>query len=382
MTFSTVALVACDSYDETVVKKAVERGVDLIGGITRFVNHGERILLKPNVLVGDNPSRCVTTHPSVFKAVARLHQQAGAKVSYGDSPSFGPVKANLRRAGLVTTAEELGLELADFEHGRPVSGTSPQLIHKIVLANGALDADSIINLPKFKTHGLMRFTGAVKNLFGCVPGTRKAQYHVKLSNPWDFATMLADLYGCLRPRFSLMDAVVAMEGNGPRSGHPRSMGLLILSTDPVAMDATACRLINLDPHIVPTCLAAVKAGLGKMETNEINLVGDPPDLFMVHDFEVDRTTPPHNSRGRIRTFLNRQMSEQPVINPGLCNRCGTCVKVCPVEPKAVNWQDHDHLKTPSYDYGRCIRCYCCQETCPQGAISVAGTVLSRLVVRS
>jgi uncharacterized protein (DUF362 family)/ferredoxin len=376
---STVALVACASYDEGEVEKAVARGAELIGGIRQLVSPGENILLKPNILVGDRPDRCVTTHPSIFKAIARLLQQAGARVTYGDSPSFGAVAGNLRRAGLTTVADELGLELADFDHGRMVTSANPQLIRQLTLANGALDADGIVNLPKFKTHGLMRFTGAVKNLFGCVPGRRKAQYHVKLADPWDFASMLVDIYGCLRPRFSLLDGVVAMEGNGPRSGHPRTMGLLIFSADPVALDATACRLIGLDPLNVPTCVVAEKAGLGNLKESGIRLVGDRPELFKDPSFKADPTAPPHNTRGRVRSLLNRQLNERPVINPSLCNQCGTCVKLCPVEPKAVDWQDGNRSRPPVHDYGRCIRCYCCQETCPQGAISVANTILSRLV---
>jgi ferredoxin len=278
---------------------------------------------------------------------------------------------------LKKVGDELGLELADFNHGRPVSCANPQLMRRLTLANGALDADGIINLPKFKTHGLMRFTGAVKNLFGCVPGTRKTQYHVKLANAWDFASMLVDIYGHLRPRLSLMDGVIAMEGNGPRNGRPRAMGLLLISTDPVALDATACRLIGLDPANVPTCVQGNTAGLGSMETGQIQLLGDDTGLFMAPEFEADRTAPPRKSRGRIKAFLNRQMSERPVIDPARCNLCGTCVKICPLEPKAVDWPNGDRSRNPFYDYGRCIRCFCCQETCPQGAILVENTLLGR-----
>ncbi|MDD5082868.1 MAG: DUF362 domain-containing protein [Dehalococcoidales bacterium] len=375
MPSSKVALVACPSYDEALVGQAIERGLELIGGLDRFVSSGERILLKPNVLIGDKPESCITTHPVILQSIARIVQKAGARVTYGDSPSFGPVAFNLRRSGLKIVGDRLGIEMADFDHGRMVSGTNPQLIHKLFLANGALDADGIINLPKLKTHGLMRFTGAIKNLFGCVPGTRKSQYHVKLNDPWAFASMLVDIYACLSPRFSLMDGIMAMEGNGPRNGRPYPMGLLIFSTDPVALDATACRLIDLDPLNVPTCAAAEKAGLGKLNTTDIELVGDCPDLFKRLDFKVDRTAPPVHKKGSLQAFLNQQLSERPIIAASKCNRCGICTTTCPVEPKAVDWKNGDKSRPPVFDYKRCIRCFCCQENCPQGAITIENTFL-------
>ena len=211
MTQSAVVVVRCDTYADECVLAAVEAAVEKIGGISRFARPGERIVLKPNVLVGTNPQKCVSTHPSVFSAVGRLLQHGGADVVYGDSPSFGNTEGHLKRAGLSRAADRLGISLADFTKGTNVSHGDALLIKSFVVANGVLESDGVVSLPKLKTHPLTRITGAIKNQFGCIPGLLKSQYHVKLPDPYDFATMLVDLNTLIRPRLYVMDAVMAME---------------------------------------------------------------------------------------------------------------------------------------------------------------------------
>jgi uncharacterized protein (DUF362 family) len=178
MNKSKVALVRCDTYDEAEVSKAVATGVDLLGGVTEFVKRGEKIVMKPNVLIGSHPDKCVCTHPSVFKAAGRLLQEAGASVYYGDSPVFGRCKTNLKRSHLKQAGDELGIQIADFDKGREVSHKDALLIKSFVIANGVLDSDGLVNLSKLKTHALTRLTGAIKNQFGCIPGLHKSRYHV------------------------------------------------------------------------------------------------------------------------------------------------------------------------------------------------------------
>ena len=302
MNRSKVALVRCDTYDPDAVYQAVRKGLDLIGGTSSLVKSGERIVMKPNVLYGTNPEKGVSTHPSVFRAVGMLLQESGARVSYGDSPSFAGAEGHMRRAGLKQVADEMGIELADFDKGRTVSHKDALLIKSFVVANGVLDSDGLVNLPKLKTHPLVRFTGAVKNQFGCVPGLLKSQYHVKLADPYDFAAMLVDLNTLARPRFCVMDGIVAMEGNGPRSGKLRKLNVLLFSRDPVALDATACRIINLDPEVVPTSKLGEKAGLGIYHSENIELVGDGIESFVCRDFDVIRTPPDHCSRSRVKSL--------------------------------------------------------------------------------
>jgi uncharacterized protein (DUF362 family)/Pyruvate/2-oxoacid:ferredoxin oxidoreductase delta subunit len=375
---SKVALVKCSSYDRNEVLAAVRTGLDLLGGISAFVRPGDKIVLKPNVLIGTSPDNGVTTHTTVFRAAAVLLKEAGAVVSYGDSPAFGKCKGNLRRAGLKRVGDELGLRLADFDSGKPVSHKDALLVKKFVITNGVLEADGLVSLPRLKTHGLTLFTGAVKNQLGCIPGLLKSQYHVKLPDPYDFATMLVDLNTLIKPRLYILDGITAMEGNGPRSGKPKQLNVLLFSSDPIALDATACRIINLNPAVVPTSQPGEAAKLGTYHAENIELVGGDIDTFFDPSFNVNRTPPSHSSGGRFSTFIKNRITQRPVIDKSRCDLCGVCVKMCPVRPKAVDWYEGDKSQPPRHNYDRCIRCYCCQETCPAGAILIESPLLGRL----
>ncbi|MDY6917701.1 MAG: DUF362 domain-containing protein [Chloroflexota bacterium] len=382
MNRSKVALVRCETYEDEDVLRAVRTGIDLLGGSGAFAQPGERIVLKPNVLVGVDPTKCVTTHPSVLRAVATLLKEAGANVSYGDSPSVGMCQLNLRRAGLKQVGDELGIELAEFDTGRTVAHADALLIKSFVVANGVLDADALVSLPKLKTHPLTRFTGAVKNQFGCIPGVLKSRYHVKLPDPYHFATMLVDLNTLIRPRLAVMDGIVAMEGNGPRSGTPKALGVLLLSSDLIALDATACRLIALDPEFVPTSKPGEESGLGRYHEADIEIVGEPLESFYDPEFDAIRTAPAPCAGGRWKTFIKNRTCERPVIDESKCTNCGTCVDMCPVSPRAVDWHSGDASRPPSHRYDWCIRCFCCQEVCPAGAITVQTPILGRMFFRA
>ncbi|HEY5590269.1 MAG TPA: DUF362 domain-containing protein [Paludibacter sp.] len=375
---SKVAIVRCGSYDTEEVRKAVSRGLELMGGAETFVKQGEKILLKVNLLVGEVPEKCVNTHPSVFRAVAELFAAEGAIVQYGDSPGFGAPHAAAKKAGIADVADELKLEPADFKEGREVFFEQGNQNKSFYIANGVLDADGLISLPKMKTHGLERFTGAIKNQFGCVVGMRKGEFHVKLPDATDFARMLVDLNSFIKPRLYIMDGIMAMEGNGPRGGTPRAMNVLLFSTDPVALDATASRMINLNPLYVPTTLVGGETGAGTFEEENIEIVGDALKDFICMDFNVERTPVKTVKRNRVNTFLNNRLVSKPVIIEEKCTQCGTCVHSCPVEGKAVNWLNGDKTKAPVYDYKKCIRCYCCQEMCPESAIILKDPMIIRV----
>jgi uncharacterized protein (DUF362 family)/NAD-dependent dihydropyrimidine dehydrogenase PreA subunit len=382
MSKSRVAAVRCTTYENDEVLKSIKQGIDLLGGISRYVKPGEKIVLKPNLLMGADPEKCVTTHPAVLRAAGQLFKEAGAAVYYGDSPSFGNAESNLKKSGLKQVGDEMGFILADFDFGRTVSHKDALLVKNFVIANGVLDADGLVSLPKLKTHGFLRYTGAVKNQFGCVPGLLKNQYHFKIPDPYDFSAMLVDINTLIKPRLYIMDGIIAMEGNGPHSGKPKQMNVLLLSTDPVALDAVACRIIDLNPEVVPTSKLGEKAGLGTYHTENIEIAGEPIASFMDKTFVVNRTAPePERKRKYARNFIKNRVTSRPVIDKTKCTRCGTCISMCPVEPKAVDWHKGDKTRPPKYNYNRCIRCYCCQETCPEGAISIASPWLARLATR-
>lgn len=366
---SKVALVRCESYDEEAVYAAVKKGVELIGGLTSIIKSGEKILLKPNNLATSKPDDAVTTHPSVFNAAARLMTEAGLAVSYGDSPGFEKPGPSLAKSGFAAVAAKYNIPLADFEKGKTIDFPEGKVWKQFDIANACLEADAIVSLPKMKTHALARITGAVKNQFGCVYGLNKAAFHVKVPNPVQFSRMLVDLNAYLKPRLYIMDGVYAMEGNGPRGGTPVKMNCILVSTDPIALDSTFCRMVALDPAFIPTITYGKEAGLGTWLEDEIEIVGSPIADFINRDFNVVRK-PLDNKVKKTNGIIANLIFPRPVIDAEKCIKCGICVESCPVEGKALNFKNGNKKEAPKYDYKKCIRCYCCQEMCPHKAIVV------------
>ena len=372
-----VALVPLGSYDQPLVDEAVRQGVELLGGIGRFVKPEERILLKPNLLSRAQPQKAITTHPAVFAAVAKLLRDEGyAHLSYGDSPgspTTSPEKA-ADTCGITAAAEQYGIEPADFATGSLVPFPKGNVAKSFYLCKGAQEADAIINICKMKTHALERITGAVKNIYGCVCGVNKATGHATYPNENIFADMLCDMHRCLPMRLHVMDGVVAMEGNGPASGTPTSMNVLLFSADPVALDSVFAALVHLDPVSVPTCLSGEKYGVGVMSHERIEVV--TPDGPMTMKQAQERWGKPEFDvfRGKLKTgrlfkimSLFPFLENRPKVDKVKCVACGVCEEACPVEGKAVH---SGSGKKAVYDYKKCIRCYCCQEMCPAKAIEL------------
>jgi uncharacterized protein (DUF362 family)/ferredoxin len=378
MSRSTVALVRCPNYDPDRVYAALRRGVELLGGRDRFVSPGERILLKPNILAGDDPGQVVTSHPSVLAGCVRLLREAGAEVHFGDSPGLDNPTRAARRSGLLEAGIESGAQFADFSTGRRIDNPDGASVSGFPVAQAIHECDGIVNLPKMKSHQLTRITGAVKNLFGCIPGQRKGLYHVQFQDVFEFSRFLVELHKRLRPRLHVMDGIVAMDGNGPRSGDPRPMHVLILSADPVAVDATFCRLAAMDPAFVPTTTIGQELGLGQFERGEVDYVGDSLDSLVNPDFRITRKPVYSNASYAHYNIIKNAVLPRPVIDADLCIRCGRCVEACPVPDKALRFEG-GRQRPPQYRYDLCIRCYCCHEMCPERAIEKKTPLLGRIL---
>jgi uncharacterized protein (DUF362 family)/ferredoxin len=379
---SKVAIVRCGSYEIEEVFRAVETGISLLGGWKEFFSPGEKILLKPNMLFGKAPDKQATTHPAVFEAVVRSLSVYNNHLTYGDSPGFGRPEKVAETTGISEAAARFKVPLADFETGETVSFPDGAKSKRFDLARGVLEAEAILSLPKMKSHQLTRITGAVKNQLGCVYGFNKAGFHAKFPDAVDFSQMLVDLNRLLKPRFFIMDGITAMEGNGPASGDPVPMGVLILSNDPVAVDATFCRMISMPTKYVPTVTFGEEAGLGNADEGNIEYLGVSWSEVAKPDFNVLRR-PVQNESIRLGVIMPRLkgvLIRRPVIDPKLCIKCGICVDACPVEGKALDFKGGNRSKPPVYNYRKCIRCYCCQEMCPKMAITVKTPLAGRLLL--
>lgn len=384
---SKVALLVCEDYSEDNVEKAIYDGIKMLGGIELFFKQGEKILIKPNLLSKSSPEKAVTTHPAVFSAVGKYLREYGYKnLYYGDSPGnpIGGVARVAAGCGIKEPAEELDIIPADFSAGREVKferGTTEQ---NFVISNGILECDAIVNICKMKTHQLERITGAAKNMFGAVYGINKGAFHAKYTDADSFARMIADLNNFIKPRLHIMDGVLAMEGNGPQSGTPIEMKLILMSQDPIALDAVFCHLIDLRPELVPTNRYGHEYGVGTMKSEEIEVlttqgnmtVEEAAEKYGNKKYDVYRGT---DKKTQIRLLqpLQPLLQKKPYIIKEKCVKCGICVNSCPLEKKAIKLKGY-----PQYDYKLCIRCYCCQEMCPQKAIDVKVPFVAKLMDRN
>jgi uncharacterized protein (DUF362 family)/Pyruvate/2-oxoacid:ferredoxin oxidoreductase delta subunit len=333
-------------------------------------------------LAASAPEQAVTVHPAVFHGLAEWFRQSGASLYFGDSPGKGKPERVARRCGIQDVADQLNIPLADFRTVVRVAIPQAKIAKQLPLAASLLDMDGIISISKMKTHALTRITGAVKNQFGYIPGILKGEFHVKMPNIYDFSTVLVDITKAIKPRLFVMDGIVAMEGNGPRGGDPRPMEVLLFSRDPVALDTVFCKLIRLNPDLVPFLPLASDLGLGIYDETKIEIVGDGLDALIQNDFKVIRKKPDLMISARhFPPFLKSIISPKPVIDRAKCTHCGSCVIQCPVRPRAVNWHPKHKDAPPIYDYRACIRCYCCQEICPSRAISVKTPLLGKLIHR-
>ena len=382
----TVVLIPLDTYDQPQVDEAVREGFRLLGGVEQFVRPEERILLKPNLLARALPQKAITTHPAVFSAVCRALTEAGCThLSSGDSPgnpTTTPEKA-AEGSGIAGAAAHYGVEKADFSSGSIVPFPEGRTAKSFYLCKGVQEADALINVCKMKTHALERITGAVKNLYGCVTGVNKATGHAAYPNSDVFADMLADLNRCIAPRLHIMDGVSAMEGNGPTSGTPTPMNVLLFSADPVALDSVFAALIHLSPSAIPTCVFGAEQGLGVMDAQQITVRTPGGDMTVAEaqaaygrsDFDVYRGTLEKGLLAKLMPLLPF-LQHRPKADPKKCVACGVCEEACPVPEKAVRSGNGQKAK---YDYSKCIRCYCCQEMCPVKAIEVYRHPLTRLL---
>ncbi|MGO4946902.1 DUF362 domain-containing protein [Blautia sp. Sow4_E7] len=420
---SKVIVLSCDSYEEERIYTLLKRGLKELGGVGALINKEEKILLKPNLLKKAEVEKAVITHPVVVGAFARILREEGYEnIVLADSCGHGTTKQVIQGTGMDTYLEKYQIPAIDYTKGVHVENPDGVQAKEFILPKELLEADCVISLSKMKTHALERITGAVKNSYGFIYGKNKAIGHTKYPSADSFARMLIDLNQYVKPRLYILDGITAMEGNGPGSGDPTVMNVILMSTDPVALDSVFARLVYLKPEMVPTNYHGEKMGLGNCkESNiEVVVVKENSQISVERDdgneeqknnkitvakkqcenadisadenqsdiniscniipmealieqygnphFNVDRTKVRSNIWTKLAKALNI-FQKKPYIEPDKCIHCGICVNSCPVPGKAVDFRNGKN-HPPVYDYKKCIRCFCCQEMCPKKAIKV------------
>ncbi|MCX5696273.1 MAG: DUF362 domain-containing protein [Candidatus Omnitrophica bacterium] len=369
---SQVSIIKCASYNPVLVEVALRKAINAIGGITHYVKSQSKVLVKPNLLMAKPPECGIDTHPEVLRAVIRVLKDINCHIFVGDSPSvWGNEIENVdevyRRSGITDVCGQEKVELVKFDKRR--------MRAKFPLTTWLDHCDYLISIPKFKTHELTLLTGAIKNLFGLVSGTFKTELHKNYFQLEDFSRILVDIYAEAKPALTIVDGIVAMEGDGPAtSGKLRDLGILLVGDDCVALDSIMAKIMGVEPLDVLSTKEAARRGLGVADINDIKICGETLKGLNTRPFLL-----PCASR------LQRRIP-QPIIKlakllikyyphpvPKNCTRCTACIKICPGNCISMAKQGI------VFNYRKCISCFCCQEACPAKAIRVKKSLFAKII---
>ncbi len=387
---SKVSIIKCRAYDKKILVKAVRECVNLLGGFQKFLNPDSKILIKPNLLLATEPDRAITTHPLFIEAVIEnvikitgnsenimIADSSGAGAAYNEA---GMEKV-YRATGMMSIAEKTGCRLNYSPQYEYLSNEKGRILKKIEVIEPVVEADVIINLPKFKTHNLVVMTGAVKNMFGIVPGLNKVGYHLRFDDFEKFTEMLLDIAFFVKPALNIMDGILGIEGEGPgRRGTIREIGLILASEDPVSMDVVVSKIMNIKSSLNPLLEVLKKWNIKSYSDSNIEVLGERLSDLIIQDFKL----PLNIGKKKLvnNNFINTYIlpAVRNLLNPYMyvdytrCNLCMTCCDICPQNSISLS---NDRIK---FNHRNCIRCFCCSEMCPEGAIGIRYTFLGNLIL--
>jgi uncharacterized protein (DUF362 family)/Pyruvate/2-oxoacid:ferredoxin oxidoreductase delta subunit len=361
-----VAIVRARRYDKDEVAHAAAHALDLLGGVEAIIHPTDRVFVKINHLNPPSPAeRGIVTHPVFTEGVLSVLREFSSHLTVGDDVD-SRAGDGFAVSGYRQMAARLGVRLVNLrEEGFVEVPCHGKILEKVLVSRTALEADAIVNLPKLKTHSLTLFTGAVKNLYGMIPAGLRVRFHGEHNKSSDFAQILVDLFSIVRPKLTLLDAVVAMEGGGPAGGTLRDVGLILASEDAVALDAVATRLIGVNPFAVETTRAASEQDLGVGDLSQIKVLGEALDAVTPRGFRLPAGGPSRllgRIPGPIARAVVRGLAARPVVAVGLCVGCAECERICPVGAAKVT------DGKARIDRALCVRCMCCHEVCRFDAI--------------
>lgn len=354
-------------YDYTALKPVL---FEMIGSACRAsIGKGTKVLIKPNLLLPARPEAAVITHPLVVKAAAEYVLEKGGTVKISDSPAIGLFEKILKDGGYRKAFRGLDVEFKEFKTSVKIDIGEP--FGSIDMAEDALESDVVINIAKLKTHAQMFLTLGVKNLFGCIVGLKKPEWHLRTGIDREmFARLLVRIHRAVSPQITIVDGILGMEGQGPgKGGTPRRLGVLAGGSSAFSVDVAICRMLGTNPDRLPTNKAAIELGLTDYD---VKIIGD---YERINDFVFPVQDPLTFGPRPVHRLLRRHFVQRPVADKKLCRLCGECRKYCPAG--AIS---HDKEKV-FFDYDRCIRCYCCIEVCPEGALRAAETLPGRIIRR-
>jgi len=369
---SQVSIIKCPRYEQDLVEVAVRKAINLIGGITHYIKPQSKVLVKPNLLMAKEPEWGINTHPEVVRAVIKILKDINCRIFVGDSPSvWGKEVENVdevyRRSGIMDICREEKVELVKFEKRR--------MRKKFPLTTWLDHCDYLVSIPKLKTHELTLLTGAIKNLFGLVCGTFKTELHKNYSQVEDFSNILVDIYEEAKPTLTIVDGIMAMEGDGPAtSGKLRELGLILAAGDCVALDSIIARIIGVDPLDVLSTKEAARRGLGRADISSIKISGEDLNNLNIRPFLL-----PSSSRLQRRVpkpiikLAKLLIKYYPSSVPKNCTGCTACIKICPNKCISIG------KKGIVFNYKECIFCFCCQEACPAKAIEVKKSLFAKII---
>jgi len=366
-----VVIKKCSTYNDDDVLNILKQVFNSLGGIDKYIKPGMRVALKPNLVRKKRPEEAATTHPSIIKALSVLIKEAGGIVTIVESPggffSTSMLKGVYSFCGIEKAANDSGANLSYDLNEIEIQNPKGKYLKKVTVVKALIDADIIINVPKLKTHGQMVYTGAVKNMFGAVPGELKAEYHFRMSEYDEFADALIDIYLSVKPSLNIMDAIVGMDGEGPTSGNPKDIGVIIAGENAFEVDFTALNIIGAKPTSVPIIKQGIERRLCPDNLDDIKLIGEKVEDVKITNFYIPQLDTLNSiiflNKGIFKYFMKR-LKPKPKFHYNLCIGCAECQRVCPAH--VISMKD----KKPEINMSACISCFCCQEMCPQKAVYI------------
>lgn len=378
-----VSVVKCNSYAYEEVYQGIEQSFNNIGGVSPYFKSGSKVVLKVNLLLAKKPERATTTNPVFVAALAKYLIEKGMHVLIADSPG-GPFNELLlqrvyRSTGMVEASKISGAELNYNLNSKTIDFPDGKVVKKITVMECLTDADAVISVAKLKTHVMAKYTGAVKNMFGAIPGLLKVEYHLNMPHIAEFSDMLVDVCQAVNPRLSFIDGIVGMEGDGPSAGNPKFVGAILAGPSPYHLDLAASSIVGINPLDIPTIQRAIERGLSVDNVNKLNLIGEPLATYQAIKFK----SPPVGgfdflNHNKVPYWMQRvilpMLKDKVTFDKKKCISCGDCIANCP--PKVIVF-DRDGFPVVKED--KCIRCFCCHELCPVEAIKIKRPFLANRV---